>query len=75
MSKTFFLKIVNPILFFFSITQALTGVFHEFVQGISYTAFELIHGIGGYVFATLALLHIYLNWNWVKNYIHSFFTK
>ena len=75
MNKSFFLKIVNPLLFLMFLSQALTGILNEIVRGISQPAFELIHGTGGYILVTLIVIHLYLNWNWVKNFIHSFYKK
>ena len=67
MNKSMLLKIINPILILLFLSQALTGIFHDAVQELSYESFKIIHGIGGYVFAAIAVFHFYLNWNWIKN--------
>jgi hypothetical protein len=57
------LKILNPILGVLFLNQVLTGIFNE---SLSPEAFEFLHEGGGYVFAGAAVLHLILNWNWVK---------
>ena len=67
MNKPALLKIVNPILVLLFLTQALTGVFHDAVQEISYESFKIIHGLGGYIFMLVALVHVILNWQWIQS--------
>lgn len=67
MKKTTLLKIINPLLALLFITQALSGIFHDYLMEVSYETFEIIHGIGGYVFVFLVVVHFTLNWNWVKS--------
>jgi protein-S-isoprenylcysteine O-methyltransferase Ste14 len=57
------LKILNPILALLLLNQILVGLFHGFVPR---DVFEILHQGGGIVLATAALLHVILNWNWVK---------
>ncbi len=66
MKRKTLLKIVNPLLALAFLSQALTGIFHTSVMKISYELFEYIHGYGGYVLVTLGVVHIALNWNWIK---------
>ncbi len=66
MNKSILLKIVNPILILLFLSQALTGIFHDPIQEISYESFKVIHGLGGYIFVAAALFHFYLNWQWIK---------
>jgi hypothetical protein len=67
MTKSNLLKIVNPVLILLFLSQALTGIFHDVIQEISYESFKVIHGFGGYLFAAAALFHFYLNWQWIKS--------
>ena len=67
MKKSALLKIVNPLLILLFITQALSGILHDYLMEVSYETFEIIHGIGGYVFVFLVVVHVTLNWNWVKS--------
>jgi hypothetical protein len=57
------LKILNPILGVLLVNQILTGTFHEI---LSPESFEIMHEGSAYVFAVVAILHVVLNWNWVK---------
>lgn len=57
------LKIVNPILAVLVVNQILTGLFG---RSLSHGAFEVFHKDGGFVLAGVAVLHLILNWNWVK---------
>ncbi len=63
MKRNNMLKIVNPILAVLVTSQILTGVFG---RALPYTAFEILHKDGGFVLAGVAVLHLILNWNWVK---------
>ena len=57
------LKILNPILGVLLVNQILTGLFSD---SIPPHVFEILHGGGGVVFTIVAILHVILNWNWVK---------
>lgn len=63
MTKQTALKIVNPILGLLIINQALTGIFHLY---LSNRAFTILHEWGGYVLVTVVIVHVVLNWGWVK---------
>ena len=67
MKKSELLKIVNPLLALIFLSQALTGIFHGPVKEVSYEAYEIIHGIGGYVFVFLVVCHFILNWSWIRS--------
>ena len=69
MKKNSALKVLNPILGVLALNQILTGFFGEY---LSRRAFEILHEGGGILFATVAVLHVILNWNWIKA---SFFKK
>ena len=57
------LKILNPILGVLLVNQILTGLFSD---SLSLKAFGILHQGGGMVFTIAAILHVILNWNWVK---------
>lgn len=67
MKKSSLLKIINPILGLIFLSQVITGVFHDYLMELSYEAFELIHGKGGYILVLLVIAHLYLNWTWINN--------
>ncbi len=57
------LKIINPMLGVLLINQVLMGLLHDMLPR---KAFEVMHEGGGIVFAIVAVLHVILNWNWIK---------
>jgi hypothetical protein len=57
------LKILNPILALLFLNQIIVGLFHI---TFPYNAFKILHQGGGIILATAVLLHVILNWNWVK---------
>jgi hypothetical protein len=63
MKKNTVLKIVNPILGVLLVNQILMGLMHTMLPR---KAFEVFHEGGGIIFAILAILHVILNWNWIK---------
>ena len=68
MTRNTALKIVNPILGLAALNQIVTGIFIGFLPD---GASEL-HEWGGYLFVAAAVVHVALNWNWVKA---TFFRK
>ena len=63
MTRNTALKILNPVLGILVLNQVLTGFFSD---ALPPKAFEIFHEGGAFVFAAAALLHVTLNWNWVK---------
>jgi protein-S-isoprenylcysteine O-methyltransferase Ste14 len=57
------LRILNPILALLLLNQIIVGLFH---LSLPHNAFEILHQGGGIILAAAALLHVILNWNWVK---------
>lgn len=57
------LKILNPVLAVLFLNQILTGILHG---AIPKEAYEFLHEGGGMVTAVAVLVHVILNWNWVK---------
>lgn len=64
MNKGKMLKIINPLLSIVFFCLAGTGLFQSIIP---YEVFHTVHGKLGYAFVILAIIHIYLNWNWIKN--------
>ena len=62
--KIVWLKIINPILALSFLIQVLTGIFHE---QLPYELFSETHEINGFVMTLLVLIHIILNWDWIRN--------
>lgn len=63
MKRNALLKILNPILAVLFVNQVTTGALHGY---LSEEAYEILHEGSGVVFAVAALLHVIMNWNWVK---------
>ena len=63
MTKMTALKVVNPLLGLALSIQALTGLFHALLPR---EVFETLHLWGGVVLLMIALLHVSLNWGWVR---------
>ena len=57
------LKIVNLLIAVLALSQVTTGLLHD---SLGKDAFEAVHEAGGISFAAAALLHVVLNWSWVK---------
>jgi len=69
MTRTSVLKTVNPILGLLLLNQVITGLLRDMLP---FDAYEVLHERGGIVFAIVALLHVVLNWNWIKaNYVRK----
>lgn len=64
MKKNTALKALNPIIAILLVNQLLSGFFSG---SISPAAFEIRHEGGGIVLAIAILLHVILNWNWIKS--------
>jgi hypothetical protein len=63
MNKRNLLKIVNVLLAILILNQATTALIHDLLPK---DAFEFLHEGGGVTMFLLALVHVYLNWAWVK---------
>ncbi len=69
MNKRTLLKIVNVILAVLILNQAITALLHDF---ITRNVFGYLHEGGGVTLFIFALVHVYLNWAWVKsNLLHG----
>jgi len=69
MKRNSVLIIVNPILGVLLINQIMTGLLHKMLP---HETFEILHKGGGIVLMAVAVLHVILNWNWIKA---NFFRK
>jgi hypothetical protein len=63
MKRNTALKILNPILLVFFVNQAVTVLFREH---LSFEAFKIFHKGGGSILICLIVVHLILNFNWVK---------
>ncbi|MEJ2023771.1 MAG: DUF4405 domain-containing protein [Deltaproteobacteria bacterium] len=63
MKRKSILKTLNPVLAILFLNQILTGIFHD---AIPKGAYEFLHEGGGILFAAGVVLHVILNWSWIK---------
>ena len=69
MKKNTALKILNPILLILLFNQTATVLFSA---KLSHETFEIFHKGGGVILIGLAVLHLILNFNWIKaSYFHK----
>jgi len=64
MKKITSLKITNFILFILSIWQATTGLAHPLIED---ELFEILHPSVGVLLIITGIVHIVLNWGWMKS--------
>ncbi len=66
------LKILNPIMFITFLTAAAAVTLYKYpvITALheSHVVYK-IHEIAGIIFILLSILHIILNWNWIKSQI------
>lgn len=63
MNKQKLLKIINPVLAVLILNQVCTGIFNDLLP---HEVFEFMHEGGGILLFLTILLHVCLNWGWVK---------
>lgn len=63
MKKSTALKIVNAALFIDIVLLGFSGLFHA---SIPYETYGKVHPVFGYALCGLVVLHLVLNWTWVK---------
>ncbi len=63
MKRNTLLKMLNPILAILIINQIASGMFHDYLD---HETFEILHEGGGILFSLGILLHVILNWGWIK---------
>jgi len=75
MNKPDMLRIINPILFISAVIQILTGMalfFDLFIsQAKIFETIANIHKYNGVIFALLVIIHLSLNWSWVRSQFFS----
>ncbi len=64
--KTSALKLLNPLVAFLLVGQAVSGIAHDVFQQWSYSTWRLTHTVNGYALVGAVALHVWLNWAWVK---------
>jgi len=64
MKKLTELKITNVILFTLFLCQATTGLAHPLIE---HELFEILHPSVGVLLIITGIVHIVLNWGWVKS--------
>lgn len=71
MTKAKALKVVNALLGLVFLGVAIPGLIQTIAPGaIPYSQFRQIHPFMGTTFVVLILIHLYLNFNWIKaNYL------
>jgi hypothetical protein len=57
------LRYINPIIGLLILSQLLSGLFNRMLH---YETFEIIHKGGGILFFVVVIIHVALNWSWVK---------
>jgi len=63
MSKIRALRVVNAVLAIAVLNQAITGLGSDL---LSHDVFEILHIGGGISLLVLALIHVSLNWGWIR---------
>ena len=67
MTRNTALKILNPIMGVLVISQITTGLTGG---SLPHEVFEIVHEGGGISLAVASVLHLILNWNWIRaNYL------
>ena len=66
MNRNVMLKILNPLLGLLMLNQILTGFLADELFRLSPNAFGILHEGGGIVLTVGILLHVVLNWAWIK---------
>lgn len=65
--KSKLLKVVNPILFIIMFIQAVSGLGQRYATSQDlFVFFRRLHGPNGMLLIILVIIHIYLNWGWIK---------
>jgi hypothetical protein len=69
MKKTLRLKMLNALLGLLMLSQAVSGLLHD---ELPEETFEHIHVLGGLLIVAGTVVHVALNWGWVRA---NFFKK
>jgi undecaprenyl pyrophosphate phosphatase UppP len=69
MKKITQMKVLNALLGLLMISQALSGLLHD---RLAEETFEHVHILGGLLIVIGVILHLVLNWGWVRmNYLRK----
>lgn len=63
MTRNTALKMLNPVTGALAVSQILSGLLHDFIPR---QTFDMVHKSAGVAFAAAIVLHVALNWNWVR---------
>ena len=63
MNRAFLLKILNPVLAVLFFNQVISAMMHGI---LSRALYGFLHEAGGKLFTLAVILHIILNWSWIK---------
>ncbi|KPL15051.1 hypothetical protein AMJ74_02205 [candidate division WOR_3 bacterium SM1_77] len=70
------LRIVNPILFILMLIQAISGLGQRYAGQDFFILLRRIHLPNGILLVIFFIIHLYLNWGWVKmNFLKPRFKK
>jgi len=64
MNKKKALSIVNLLLLVFFLWTMITAFLHDLMSPELY---QNVHPIGGFLFSVTSVIHIFLNWSWIKS--------
>jgi hypothetical protein len=64
MKKQNALKVINVLLLILILCVVTSAILHDFIPYVVYMA---VHALPGMFFVILAIIHIILNWSWVKS--------
>lgn len=67
MNKNMFLKVLNPIMFISFLLQAFTAIVMVFFEEAGTRSIHEIHEYNGMLLMVLVVMHLSLNWTWVKS--------
>jgi hypothetical protein len=68
MKKQQFFKPVVILLAIDFFLLAFSGLFHEYIP---YDTYRIVHPIYGYILIACVVIHVFLNWAWVKSNIFA----
>ena len=60
------LVLINPLIALLMLSQLITSL-NFYFPFIERKAFVSIHVYGGYILGTLVIIHLFINWFWVRN--------
>ena len=64
--KAKLLKVVNPILFVLMIAQATSGLGQRYANQDTFIFLRQVHLHNGILLLVVLVIHLYLNWGWIK---------